>query len=465
MVLLVAVPVFAFTYLQLTGVVATSEYIIAIAVLSFLLAVFFSHFLAKSIADPVNIIISSVQKAKSKKSKISINDYTTDEIADLASELNQMSTSLHKELRTLGKKTFESIQQTEHNQQQVLIYESRIKLLQTCLQVSRQLNTTFDFKTNIVTILDEVTKTLNVQWASILLLDRKNHEMTVASIRGVEKSLVDEVKIEQNPSIKLKPDEGLAGLVIKEGLPLIANKGYKDPRFKQFSEFKNPDSRIASLLCAPIKGSDSSVLGVMNLVNRISPPVFRTEDLSVVEDFCTLASLVIERNNIYKELFCDKKTGLFALNIWKNCLKEEAVRARRYAQTLSVVIVKVDSFDKVVSRTDAAFGEKIIATIAKKLTSLLRDTDYAAGLKDRFYILLPSTDNKGALFLTGRLKELLEDEAFNYKSHKFKISLSVGIAGYPDSAVEQLEHNAQHALDSALAKGGGRAVIYKSQDI
>ncbi|MEW6713167.1 MAG: sensor domain-containing diguanylate cyclase, partial [Candidatus Riflebacteria bacterium] len=242
-----------------------------------------------------------------------------------------------------------------------------------------------------------------------------------------------------------------------------ANKGFKDPRFKQFSEFNRRDEKVASLLCAPITSTDGTVLGVMNFINRVSPPVFRNEDLPYVKDLCGLASLVIERNRLYRNLFVDEETGLAAHNVWRGYFHEEAGRAVRYIQPLSVLIADIDDYKNLVARTNADFFNEVVDSCGKELKRLLRDTDTASCVQERFFCLLPNTDTAGGVFLAGRLKEALERLSFTFDNQTIKITMSVGIASYPDNVPDPklLAKNALISLTRAHEEGGNRASIFR----
>jgi diguanylate cyclase (GGDEF)-like protein len=463
-ILATAFPVVIYLYVQYTGIVISNSTALFIGLVAMLNAVVSAFLVSSSISTPVQAILRSLQVFQTKKSAASINDNGFDEVSEISAELNRIYTEWNREIVKISKKQLHQEKHAEKSEQQVTSLEKQLDLTRSCLRVAQFLNTTFDFQNNLKAILDEALATMNVQWASVLLLNREKNEMSVACVRGVEKSLLDALAKDEYPSIKLKPHEGLAGQVIKDGLPLIANKGHKDPRFKQFSEFSNRDAKIASLLCAPITSQDGTVLGVMNFINRISPPVFRNEDLPYVKDLCGLASLVIERNRLYKNLFQDETTGLSAHNVWRSYFIEEAVRSIRYIQPLTILIADIDNFAKIVNQANAEFAHEVADTCGQEISKLLRDTDTASAVQERFFMLLPNTDTSGGVFLAGRLKEALERLTFSFDNQTFKITMSIGIANYPDNVPDPklLTKQAIVALNKAHEEGGNRASIYRS---
>jgi len=463
--LLVALfPVVIFLYVQLADIVISDATAIFVGLLALLNGLVTSILISGSLRTPIDKIIAALQAFQTRKSAASISDNASDELAEIASELNRVFTTWNQEIVSLGKKQFQQEKQVEQTEIQIGLTEKQLDQTRSLLKVAQTLNTTFDFQSNLKAILDEAILSMNVQWASILLINREKHEMTVACMRGVEKSLLDDLTDEEYPAIRLKPHEGLAGQVIKDGLPLIANKGFKDPRFKMFSEFRSKDEKVASLLCAPIVGGDGNVLGVMNFINRISPPVFRNEDLPYTHDLCTLAALVIERHKLYHNLFQDEATGLTAHNVWKGFLIEESARALRYAQLLSLMVIEIDGFKKLVDNSNADFGLEIINACGEIVARALRDTDTASSMQERFFMLLPNTDVAGAVFLAGRVKENLEKASFTFDGKKVSATVSAGIACYPETLQDpkNLMKSALSALSEARESGGNRAVIHNA---
>ena len=460
-------PVVVFGYINISRIDVSSSTTFFLCIISIIIAIITALLVASSIVAPLQIIQSSLQAFAIKKTSASLNDKGLDEISDVAADLNRMYEDWNKEVVNLGKRQLKLDKENEKTNIRANTVESQLLQTRSLLSLAQELNTTFDFQTNCKAILDEAIKTLNVQWASILLLDRENNEMKVACVRGIEKSLLDDLAEENYPAIRLKPHEGLAGLVIKEGLPLIANKGHKDPRFKQFKEFNSRDEKVASLLCAPIIGKDNNILGVINLINRQIPPVFRNEDIPYAKDLCILTAIVIERNRMYKNLFTDALTGLIAHNVWLGYLEEEASRSHRYCQSCSVVVFDIDNFKNIADKTNEEFISSLIGGCGQTIARLLRDSDKASSNQERFYCLLPNTDTAGAIYFSGRVKEAVEAEHFKYSRKDIQITLSAGIATYPDNIKDSkaILKSAIQAVADAHKASGNRAVIYKEKNI
>ncbi len=461
--LVILIPILSFGYINYSKIDITFGIILSVCAVSFVIAIVIALLVGSSIVKPIEIIQSSLQSFSVKKSIPLIKDSSIDEIADLSSDLNKIYEEWNSEVVKQGKRQLKLDKENEQTNIRANSVETQLKQTRSLLSIAQELNLTFDFQTNCKTILDEAIRSLNIQWASILLIDREKNEMKVACVRGVERSLLDDLAQDNYPSIRLKPHEGLAGLVIKDGLPLIANKGHNDSRFKQFKEFNNRDEKIASLLCVPIKSKNGNVLGIINFVNRQIPPVFRNEDIPYANDLAILASLAIERSRLYNNIFTDKLTNLIAHNVWLSYLEQEGSRSQRYCQICSVVVFDIDDFGSIVESSNDEFATSIIGDCGNIISKMLRDCDKASSNQERFYCLLPNTDSAGAVFFAGRIKEAIEGKKYSFNNNKYNITLSAGIATYPDNVKDTnlILKFAVKAVTDAHKAGGNRAVIYQ----
>ncbi len=460
-----AFPLTVFSYILIAKIDINLQTILFLGIISILIAIFVAMTVASSIVSPIYLILSALQSFQVRRKKTNLKEDGNDELTEITEELNKLFSSWNKEVINLSRRQGKQDKETEKQKYKISLFEQQNNQTRALLTVAQKLNTTFDFQENLKTILTNAVTSMNVQWASILLLNRETNEMTVASLHGVEQSLINVLEEKDYPSIKLKPHEGLAGLVIKEGIPIIANKGSKDVRFKALDEFKEKQRKIGSLLCAPIFGSDGNILGVLNLVNRVVPAVFRNEDLPFTKDICTLASLVIERNRLYSNLFLDSNTELIVHNVWKGYFTEEINRAVRYAANLSLVVFEIDNFKELLLKTSSEFIDELLAKCGSKVKEVLRETDKGSALQERFYAVLPNTDVAGSIFFMGRIKEAIETEEFTYEDETFNITFSTGIATYPENTpeAEDVMQNSLDALKSAKIESGNQIFIFNSK--
>ena len=166
----------------------------------------------------------------------------------------------------------------------------RVRELTLLSEVGRTVTSTLDLECILALFMENVTKGLEVEAASIALLDEEMGELvfTVAAGGGAA-----EVK-----KLRLKMGQGVAGWVAQEGRPLIVPDVQKDSRFypgvDQITGFTT-----RSILCAPLKSRDR-VLGVIEAMNKIGGS-FDGNDLRLLESLAAFVIIAIENARLYQE--------------------------------------------------------------------------------------------------------------------------------------------------------------------
>lgn len=140
-----------------------------------------------------------------------------------------------------------------------------------------------------------VTKELGVGRASLMLLDEKTGELTVAAHRGMEGVPI--------PEVRVRLGEGVAGKVAQTGEHLLVEDvartelpgGEANPRLS--GSFMS----APIMLSIPIKSSEK-VLGVINVTNRASGRPFDREDLAYLAGMAGQLAVAIDRGAKFQSL-------------------------------------------------------------------------------------------------------------------------------------------------------------------
>src|SRR5690606_27530953 len=89
----------------------------------------------------------------------------------------------------------------------------------------------------------------------------------------------------------------------------------------------------------------------------------------------------------------------------------EADRQRRHPRPLSIAFVDLDNFKAANDRFGHAAGDELLRTIGNLLVKNTRRTDTSARLGgDEFGILLPETDEKGAMILLEKVRKAMSEQ-------------------------------------------------------
>ena len=155
----------------------------------------------------------------------------------------------------------------------------------------------------------------------------------------------------------------------------------------------------------------------------------------------------------------DEMTGLANFRCFMTELVREDDRARRFKSTYSVIFCDVDHFKKYNDRNGHPAGDDVLRGVAGLLRKHCRKIDFAARYGgEEFVILCPGVSAAQALHLAERVRASVEAEAFAHRDAQPLgfVSISIGVAGFPESGAthqEVLKHADQALYDS---KSGGR---------
>ena len=156
----------------------------------------------------------------------------------------------------------------------------------------------------------------------------------------------------------------------------------------------------------------------------------------------------------------DALTGLYNRRIFMQRLNEEIERVRRHRSGMSVLIFDLDHFKRVNDTFGHDMGDVVLQTVAKIADQVKRTSDVAARLGgEEFALLLPETDQQGAVQLAQRLRKAIEGHSFvSPGGAPVEVTASLGVATTTVDKVasENLLNKADRALYRAKNNGRNR---------
>ena len=174
--------------------------------------------------------------------------------------------------------------------------------------------------------------------------------------------------------------------------------------------------------------------------------------------FCIVLLLLSEVRKLVARLqeqsLTDELTGVANRRAFLMAAAREIERSRRYAHQLSLAYLDIDGFKAVNDRQGHAIGDRVLVALAGAAHATARSVDTVARLGgDEFVLLMPETDQCGALLLAERLREVCSHAA---GAGSERITCSVGVVTYekPPEDVEELLESADALMYEAKANGG-----------
>ncbi|MFH1019719.1 MAG: diguanylate cyclase [Pseudomonadota bacterium] len=216
--------------------------------------------------------------------------------------------------------------------------------------------------------------------------------------------------------------------------------------------------------------------GIVDHHRTISTSLGRPVSLSVtVCDYFSLHDMgvnlpklidVHEFEAMHIERQFDFLTGLHNKQTLENALNQEFIRAERHHRKLSVLFLDLDSFKEINDRHGHLTGDKMLQHVGRILTQNKRSVDIAARFGgDEFVMLLPDTDKKEALNLAERIRTEINKEIIVVENKEVLLTVSGGIATYPDDALsgKGLFKCADNALYQAKHLGKNIVLLHEPE--
>lgn len=177
-----------------------------------------------------------------------------------------------------------------------------------------------------------------------------------------------------------------------------------------------------------------------------------------------LLGLLSYRQNFFSEKnrllsITDELTQTNNRRYFINELEKEIERSKRFSRNLSLIILDIDKFKYYNDIYGHIVGDKVIKSVARSLTETIRKIDFVARYGgDEFVIVMPETEKSMANILAERLQKKFSQDFFEDNEIQIKISVSFGIAGFPNDAknIDELISDADLALYKAKEEGGNK---------
>jgi diguanylate cyclase (GGDEF)-like protein/PAS domain S-box-containing protein len=159
----------------------------------------------------------------------------------------------------------------------------------------------------------------------------------------------------------------------------------------------------------------------------------------------------------------DALTDLPNQVLFKDRLKQAIALSRRNDQMQAVLLLNLDRFKTINDSLGYTAGDRLLQSVAQRLTSCVRESDTVARFGgDEFAVLLtqiPRTQD--AANVARAIKQAL-DQAFLFEDQEIFVSSSIGISMYPQDGRDTagLLKTAGVALDRAKVQGGNNFHFY-----
>lgn len=158
----------------------------------------------------------------------------------------------------------------------------------------------------------------------------------------------------------------------------------------------------------------------------------------------------------------DQLTRVYNRRYFDERLEMEIERARRYGRKVSCVMVDIDEFKSVNATHGHQAGDGVLKVLADVMLSSTRSSDVVARYGgEEFAVILPESAGKEAAVLAERLRTAFENCGTCLGEGEPVITVSCGVATYPDHASDSatLLRMVDSAVFRAKSEGRNRCVV------
>lgn len=233
---------------------------------------------------------------------------------------------------------------------------------------------------------------------------------------------------------------------------------------KRCHQLKEGGGELYSLYCG--ESEDQYYMGFFRSTSK-----FEEDLMKYLIKFIISSSNYINRlkemTKFKSLIYIDDVTGLFNQRKLHLDLESAIKRYREIKEHFTVLFIDIDHFKNVNDGHGHLVGTQLLSEMAKLLKEILRDTDlcYRYG-GDEFVIIIPDATAENGKFIGKRILKVLAGKEFAIKSRpetedisRFRLSLSIGVAGFPDDAKSKEEVLAIADKMMYQAKKSGRGQV------
>lgn len=220
-----------------------------------------------------------------------------------------------------------------------------------------------------------------------------------------------------------------------------------------------PGIEPGPVMFLPLRQRDPAV-GYIAVYRRRGRARFTVGDVRVVLMLAAYLSSALESqrmaSGVQKQSLTDDLTEVYNARFLKAALRREFLRAGRFGQELSVVLIDVDHLSAHNEESGELRGSILLREIASLLAQQVRAFDTLAKHDDdEFMLLLPETGLEGALEVAERARLAVEKHTFS-QATSTAVTVSMGVGSFPREGADEKAVVAKARRALVLAKQRGR---------
>jgi diguanylate cyclase (GGDEF)-like protein len=196
---------------------------------------------------------------------------------------------------------------------------------------------------------------------------------------------------------------------------------------------------------------------------------FPERDLAVLEGLLNIIVFPLRNAIRYRDAataaLADPLTGAGNRIALSNTLQREIELAKRYDQSMAVLMLDIDHLSCINERYGQSCGDRTLIHLVQTLRSEIRGSDvvFRHG-GEEFVVLLTNTNQSTALDVAERIRKQINRNGVEHRGETINVSASIGVSMlHPDDTVTRILERASFAMYNAKSEGRDQVkVCYES---
>jgi diguanylate cyclase (GGDEF)-like protein len=263
------------------------------------------------------------------------------------------------------------------------------------------------------------------------------------------------------PEPRLLSDQGLTQRVIRTGEAVLMTPEMREERLK------NGEQIIGSIcldwLGVPLVESGKTI-GALVIQSYSGDVRYSSADTELLQFVSSqVASAIVRKGDADRILHLALHDGLTGLPN-RTLLQDRALHsiavAKRRSTKFAWVCLDLDRFKPINDSFGHAIGDEVLAQVSGRIQACLRNSDTLARIGgDEFALLLEAIDDADAALGVAEKIRVALSKPFIVDGHTLHLSVSIGIAMFPEHGDDQISLSKR--ADTALyaAKNSGRNAV------
>jgi|GEM_PF-172155 len=329
--------------------------------------------------------------------------------------------------------------------------EQKVRELTTLYEISRAIASTLNLENVLNLAMKMINQLMNTRRCSIIILGRDGKEINARVSQGLSEDILKQIKLDDAESI--------LSHVLKTKQPILIKNIDAEPAFKMSESgryFTN------SFMSVPLYIKEQ-IIGVINVTDKINGTQFTEDDLKLLITLANQIASDVDNARLYEMAVTDGLTETFNHKYFQQHLEKDIERSKRYHEELSILMIDIDHFKKCNDTYGHQEGNKILKKVTSILKASIREVDLLARYGgEEFAIILPCTPKSGAFEIAQRMREIIEKSEFCLSNQQIRITVSIGIAAFPEDASLQFDliRKSDISLYHAKKTGRNRVICY-----